>query len=95
MHRRRLDQTAFGFAFVKTCVAHVPDIVIEYMRIPQKHEQLRRQLATPTHETLEPRRVLSHIMRTPVDLKMFHPPSFSFSPIRLTVSAGSVHDCQP
>ena len=23
------------FAFVKTCVAHVPDIVIEYMRIPQ------------------------------------------------------------
>ena len=23
MHRRRLDQTAFGFAFVKTCVAHV------------------------------------------------------------------------
>ena len=34
MHRRRLDQTAFGFAFVKTCVAHVPDIVIEYMRIP-------------------------------------------------------------
>ena len=34
-HRRRLDQTAFGFAFVKTCVAHVPDIVIEYTRIPQ------------------------------------------------------------
>ena len=36
MHRRRLDQTAFGFACVKTCVAHVPDIVIEYMRIPQE-----------------------------------------------------------
>ena len=36
MHRRRLDQTAFGFAFVKTCVAHVPDIVIEYTRIPQR-----------------------------------------------------------
>ena len=35
MHRIRLDQTAFDFAFVKTCVAHVPDIVIEYTRIPQ------------------------------------------------------------
>ena len=40
MHRRRLDQTAFGFAFVKTCVAHVPDIVIEYMRIPQLHHRM-------------------------------------------------------
>ena len=43
MHRRRLDQTAFGFAFVKTCVAHVPDIVIEYMRIPQQRQKSTKQ----------------------------------------------------
>ena len=40
LHRRRLDQTAFGFAFVKTCVAHVACktlnpgvIVLQFLRI--------------------------------------------------------------
>ena len=42
-HRRRLDQTAFGFAFVKTCVAHVPDIVIEYIGIPHHPPPRRKQ----------------------------------------------------
>ena len=69
MHRRRLDQTAFGFAFVKTCVARVPDIVIEYMRIPLG-DTCTRVVLNPGLSSSEPRPFVSASLSTVVAVSM-------------------------